>query len=79
MRHEYFDTERIGLMAGALEAAVQTLRLTGVEADDALRWAMARRILAAASEGDHTSLLLAQAALTASLRFRLPAAHRSSA
>ena len=64
MRHpvEFFDTPALGKMATALDAAVNTLRLTGREPDDMIRWEMARRILSAASEGASTPLALTEAA-----------------
>ena len=65
MRHpvETFDTPVLGGMALALEAAVATVRLTGVEPDDGVRWAMAQRIIMAARLGDKAPLTLAEAAL----------------
>ena len=65
MRHpiEIFDTRALGRMAAALDAAVRTVRLTGTEPDDTIRWEMARRILSAASDGASTPLALAEAAL----------------
>ena len=65
MRHpiEIFDTPALGRMAAALEAAVRTVRLTGTEPDDTIRWEMAGRILAAAGDGVSTPLALAEAAL----------------
>jgi hypothetical protein len=50
-------------MARALDAAVATVRLAGVEPDDAVRWEMARRILAAARLGATSLLALTEAAL----------------
>lgn len=68
MRHpvEIFDTPALSAMASALEAAVATVRLTGAEPDDGVRWAMARRIIMAARLGDKTPLALAEAALDGS-------------
>jgi hypothetical protein len=50
-------------MAAALDAAVRTVRLSGTEPDDTIRWEMARRILSAAGDGASTPLALAEAAL----------------
>ncbi len=79
---EIFDTQALRLMAGAIDAAVQTMRLTGVETDGSGRLAMARRIMAAASEGEASALTLTEAALNrpaeASITI-MPIAHRSSA
>ena len=65
MRHpvEMFDTPAPGAMASALNAAVATVRLSGVEPDDGVRWAMAQRIITAARLGDKGPLALAEAAL----------------
>jgi hypothetical protein len=64
MRHpvECFDSSAQGAMASALAAAVTTMRLTGIEPDDAVRWEMASRIMSAARSGS-TVLALAEAAL----------------
>ncbi len=61
---EIFDTEGLQLMTSAVEAATQTMRLTGLETDEAGRLAMARRVVAAACGGDHTALALTEAALS---------------
>lgn len=65
MRHpiEIFDTPAHGRMAAALNAAVTTLGLAGLEPDDIIRWEMARRILSAARGGASTPLELVEAAL----------------
>lgn len=79
---EIFDTQTLRLMSGAIEAAVQTMRLTGVETDDTGRLAMARRVMTAAAQGDGTALTLTEAALSAPSEpsvIIMPAAHRSSA
>ena len=60
---EFFDTPALGKMATALDAAVNTLRLTGREPDGMIRWEMARRVLSAASEGASTPLALTEGAL----------------
>lgn len=51
-------------MASAIEAAVQTMRLTGAETDGADRLAMARGVMAAASRGDCSALALTEATLS---------------
>jgi hypothetical protein len=79
---EIFDTRALRLMAGAIDAAVQTMRLTGAETDDTGRLAMARRVMAAASEGDVSALTLTEAALSMPVDAPItimPIAHRSSA
>lgn len=65
MRHpvECFDSPALGTMARALDAAVATVRLTGVEPDDTVRWEMAQRILAAARLGATSLQALTEAAL----------------
>lgn len=80
VRHplEIFDTEALQLMDGAVSAAIETMRLTGVETDNAGRLAMARSVMAAAVRGDATALTLTEAALSERLGRRLPVAHRSS-
>ena len=50
-------------MARALDAAVATVRLAGIEPDDMVRWEMAQRILAAARLGGSSLLALTEAAL----------------
>ena len=65
MRHpiEIFDNPDQGVMASALAAAVATLRLTGVEPADSVRWEMARRILSVGRSGKSTVLALTEVAL----------------
>ena len=60
---EIFDTERLRLMSGALEAAVNTVRLGGIEPDDGLRLSMAQRLMAAGAAGENAKLTLIGAAL----------------
>ena len=60
---EIFDTERLRLMSGALEAAVNTARLGGTEPDDGMRLSMAKRLMAAAAAGENAKLTLIGAAL----------------
>ena len=60
---EIFDTERLRVMSGALEAAVTTVRLGGIEPDDGLRLSMAQRLMAAAAAGENAKLTLIGAAL----------------
>jgi hypothetical protein len=60
---EIFDTENLRLMSGALDAAVNTLRLGGAEPDESVRLSMARRLIAAAAAGEKGQLTLAGAAL----------------
>ena len=60
---EIFDTERLRLMSRALEAAVNTARLGGIEPDDSLRLSMAQRLMAAATAGENARLTLIGAAL----------------
>ena len=50
-------------MAGALEAAVNTVRLGGVEPDDSLRLSMAQRLMAAAAAGESANQTLIGAAV----------------
>lgn len=66
MRHpvEIFDTERLRLMAEALQAALATVRLTGADPAPELQAAMARRLIHEAQAGGNTRLLLTEAALT---------------
>ena len=65
MRHpiEFFDTEILALMASALDAAEQTARLVGDCPASSVRMAMARRVIRAASSGEHSRLALTEAAL----------------
>jgi molybdenum cofactor biosynthesis enzyme MoaA len=65
VRHpvEIFDTDILRLMSSAVDAAVQTVRLTGEEPGGPVRVAMARRVIEAASSGDQTRLSLTEAAL----------------
>ena len=60
---EIFDTERLRLMSGALEAALKTVRLGGIEPDDSLRLLMAQRLMTAAATGEDGRLTLVGAAL----------------
>ena len=60
---EFFDTESLRLMSQALQAAANTVRLTGAEPDKGLELSMARRLIAAAATGERTLLSLTQAAL----------------
>jgi hypothetical protein len=60
---ECFDTPALGAMASALAAAVATVRLTGAEPDDGVRWEMATRIMSASRCGATTVLALTEAAL----------------
>lgn len=60
---EIFDTERLRLMSGALEAALKTVRLAGIEPDDSLRLLMAQRLMTAAATGEDGRLTLVGAAL----------------
>jgi hypothetical protein len=60
---EFFDTDGLRLMSSALDAAVQTFRLTGEEPGGPVRLGMARRIIEAAASGDLTRLSLTEAAL----------------
>ena len=55
--------ENPGVMASALEVAVNTLRLRGEVPNDETRFELARRIIAASAKGTATALLLAEAAL----------------
>jgi predicted transcriptional regulator len=66
MRHplEIFDTDALRLMASAIEAAVQTMRLTGAEPDNTGRLAMARSVIAAAGRGENTILALTESILS---------------
>lgn len=65
MRHpvEIFDTELLSLMADALGAAVNTVRLSGSDLPDAVKFSMARRIIAEAGGGRASRLSLTEAAL----------------
>ena len=65
VRHpvEFFDTDILRLMASAVDAAVQTIRLTGEEPDGTVRISIARRVIEAASLGDRTRMALTEAAL----------------
>jgi len=60
---ETFDTERLRLMSAALEAAVNTVRLGGIEPDASLRLSMAQRLMGAAAAGESAKLTLIGAAL----------------
>jgi hypothetical protein len=60
---EIFDTDSLRLMSQALEAAVNTMRLGGVEPDNSLRLSMAQRLMAAGAAGECTFLSLTTAAL----------------
>ena len=60
---EAFDNDTLRLLSSALDAAVSTIRLTGVEVDDGLKFSMARGVVAAAAEGDEPRLNLISAAL----------------
>jgi hypothetical protein len=59
---DIFDTEKLRLMSGALDAAASTLRLIGAEPDESVRLSMAQRLIAAAAAGER-QLTLAGAAL----------------
>jgi hypothetical protein len=63
--------ENPGVMASALEVAVNTLRLRGEVPDDETRFELARRIMAASSEGTANAVLLAEAALGGDASMRL--------
>jgi hypothetical protein len=65
MRHpiECFDSDLLKTMAASLEAALQTLRLTGREPRAEMRMVMARRIIEGACFGTSTRLGLAETAL----------------
>jgi hypothetical protein len=58
---DIFDTEKLRLMSGALDAAAST-RLIGAEPDESVRLSMAQRLIAAAAAGER-QLTLAGAAL----------------
>ena len=60
---EIFDTERLRVMSGALDAAVNTVRLGGIEPDDSLRLLMAQRLMTAAATGEDGRLTLVGVAL----------------
>jgi hypothetical protein len=60
---EIFDNELLKTMATSLEAALQTLRLTGREPQADMRIVLARRIIEGASFGTLTPLSLAETAL----------------
>ena len=60
---EIFDTERLRLMSGALDAAVKTVRLGGIEPDGNYKLLMAQRLMAAAAAGENVQMTLVGAAL----------------
>lgn len=58
-----FDADGVAIMGVALEAAVSTVRLVGIEVDDENKLEMARRILKAMRESGASRLELVEAAL----------------
>lgn len=65
MRHpvEIFDTDRLRLMAEALQAAIATVRLSGADPSPESQTDMARRLIHEARAGGDTRLTLTEAAL----------------
>lgn len=60
---ECFDADRVAVMGVAMEAAIATVRLAGIELDDENKLEMARRILRAMRESGASPLELVEAAL----------------